>query len=175
VPDDLDSEVEIGGHPVRAGRLTVAAACEIESFLQTLESPIQFLESRVLGEKLPRYVPDPDNPGNVKEVNSVEVADILLQRSMEWPPDAIGALCNTIMLKKGAFSRVFIMAMVRAYNPHFTPEKIEEIADSALAFHDAVKMQMAALGVNTDPKDGAGLGVASNPPNESNGAGLSPS
>ncbi len=154
--------VEIGGHPVRAGRLTVAAACEIEAFLQTLESPLQFIDAKILAKAIP-------------EADCAMVADIIMQRSQEWPPDAIGALCSVKMLQKAVFARVFIGAMIRAYNPHYSPEKVDEITNAAVMPYDALTLQPIALGVNTDPKDGAGLGVASNPPNESNGAGLSQS
>jgi hypothetical protein len=41
--------VEIGGHPVRVGRLTMAAACEIETYLETLESPFERFDVSAAG------------------------------------------------------------------------------------------------------------------------------
>jgi hypothetical protein len=167
--------VEIGGHPVRVGRLTVAAACEIESYLETLESPLEFIDSNVLAKPLPRFVPDPDNEGALKEVNSAEVAEILIQRSMEWPPDAIGALCDVRMVRRAKFGKVFVGAMIRAYNGHMKPDKIDEIVNSALVPFDPLTIQPIALGITDDPKDESGLAVATSPASGSSGGGSSPS
>jgi len=148
--------VEIGGQLVKIGRLTVGAACEIEAYLETLETPLEFLDAKILAKAMP-------------EGNSAEIADIILQRSMEWPPDAIGALCSGAMLRKASFAKVFIKAMIRSYNPHIPIEDVARIADSAIVPFDSLALQPIALGVNTDPKDEFGMGVATDHPSVSNG------
>jgi hypothetical protein len=148
--------VEIGGHPVRVGRLTVAAACEIEAYLETLETPLEFIDSKILGKGLP-------------EAESMEVADIIMQRAMEWPPDAIGAICSVAMLRKATFARVFIKAVLRSYNGHMAETEIDKITDSAFVPFDALQLQPIVLGVSTDPKDESGLGVATGQPSGSSG------
>lgn len=150
--------VEIGGQLVKVGRLTVGAACEIEAYLEALETPLEFINSKILNKAFP-------------EGTSVQIADIIIQRSQEWPPDAIGALCSGAMLRKASFARVFIRAMIRAYNPHVPIEDVAKVADSAIVPFDALTLQPIALGVTNDPKDERGIGVATDPPNVSNGGG----
>jgi len=157
--------VEIGGQPVRIGRLTMAAACEIESYLETLESPFERFDVSTLKDKLP-------------EATAVEVAEILMQQSGAWPPDAISALCNVRMVRRAKFSRVFIGAMIRAYNGHMKPEEINRIVDSAvLLTGDNISQEIAliALGITDDPKDENGLAVAISPVSGSSGGESLPS
>jgi hypothetical protein len=154
--------VEIGGQPVRIGRLTMAAACEIESYLETLESPMDRFDIYAIKKQLP-------------EAAAMEVADILMQQSATWPPDAIGALCDVRMVRRAKFGKVFVGAMIRAYNGHMKPDKIDEIVNSALVPFDALTIQPIALGITDDPKDENGLAVATSPASGSSGGESSPS
>jgi hypothetical protein len=154
--------VEIGGHPVRIGRLTMAAACEIETYLETLESPFERFDVSALKEHLP-------------EATASEVADILMQQSATWPPDAIGALCDVRMVRRAKFGYVFIGAMIRAYNGHLKPDEIDRIVGLAFVPFDALAIQPIALGITDDPKDESGLPVASNPASGSSGGASQPS
>ena len=140
----------------------MAAACEIETYLETLESPFERFDVSTIKDKLP-------------ESTAIEVAEILMQQSGEWPPDAIGALCDVRMVRRAKFGKVFVGAMIRAYNGHMKPDKIDEIVNSALVPFDALTIQPIALGITDDPKDENGLSVATSPASGSNGGESLPS
>lgn len=131
--------LEIGGSTCRIGKLTVGAAIEIESHLTDYPSMFDTLkDSEVLGQV------------------STDLAEKLINEKLQelhfWPPDAITALCDIRFLKRGNFSHAFLSAMIRAYNPHFSPEEIASIANKATA-ENVFDLQMIALGVTSDPKD----------------------
>lgn len=152
--------VEIAGTPVRVGALTIGAAIEIESYLSTLKTPFERVESSPLLALM-------------DEARRNATIDKYLQQLSFWPPDAIGALCDPSFRRSGPFMRVVVASVVRSYNPHFSDEEIARIAASTSIF-DAIGLLPVFMGVSDDPKDGAGLGVA-DPPNESTGGAQSPS
>lgn len=144
--DNLIVTYDIGGEPCRVGKLTIGAACEIERYLATLETPLEKIErSKILTQ--------------IDGEKASGIIDSALQDLAFWPPDAVGALCSAKFLTRGEFALAFISAIVRQYNPHFTDADIERVASKATV-DDVFKLQAIALGANTDPKDESGLGVA---------------
>jgi Ni,Fe-hydrogenase III component G len=147
--DNRIKTLEIGGHTVKVGKLTMAAAVEIESYLETLESPLEKMErAKILTQ--------------IDKDAAIGVVDSLTQDLAFWPPDAIGALCDRRFLTRGKFGRAFVAAMVRAYNGHFEPSEVDRIANNA-TLEDVFAIQPIALGVTSDPKDLSGLGAATQP------------
>ena len=152
--------VDIGGETVRIGKLTLAAAIEIESHLADLPTPLERLEKSGVLPQLPAEV-------------AADLTGTAMQESAFFPPDAIGALCNSKILGRGSFGKAFLSAMIRAYNPHFDDGEIDRIAGKATA-ETVLAVQGIALGVTTDPKDESGIGAATIPQTGSTGGESSP-
>lgn len=152
--------LEIGGTTCRIGKLTIGAAIEIEEHLSACPSMFDTLKgSDILGQV------------------STDLAEKLINEKLQelhfWPPDAITALCDIRFLKRGNFSHAFLSAIVRAYNPHFSPDEIVSIANKATA-ENVFELQMVALGVTSDPKgESDSVSTKSQPKNGLTGAELS--
>lgn len=152
--------LEIGGTTCRIGKLTVGAAIEIEDHLSAYPSMFDTLK-------------DSDILGQVSTDLAEKLINEKLQELHFWPPDAITALCDIRFLKRGNFSHAFLSAMIRAYNPHFSPDEVASIANKATA-ENVFDLQMISLGVTSDPKDeSVPIATRNHPKKESTGAELS--
>jgi hypothetical protein len=147
---------EINGTPYRVGKLTLGAAVQIESHLSKLKTPLEiYNDSKALAVF---------TPGKAEEILNKAA-----QETMFWPPDAVTALCNTKFLTRGDFGIVFISAILAAYNPHLSPQEIENIAKSATTA-DVVQLQLIAFGADeTDPKGAAAAPATPKPADTLNG------
>lgn len=129
---------DIAGETIKAGKLTLGAALEIENHLKTLRTPFEVLE----------------NSNALKMVDS-ELAERLinekLQQEMFWPPDAITALCDQKFLTRADFGIAFISALIRSYNPHLDPKDIERIALRA-SVQDVIQLQLIAFDSDSNQK-----------------------
>lgn len=155
--DTRTTTIEIGGETVKVGKLTLGAAIEIEAYLQTIDTPLEIIERSKILAQVDKEVADKILDGHTQDLAF-------------WPPDAIGALCDKRFLTSGRFGKAFVSAIIRAYNAHLDDATVERIANRSTVDTVYLLTPIALLGVNSDPKDAAGVGVA-DPPNVSSGGG----
>ena len=160
--DNPVTTIEIGGEPVRVGKLTIGAACEIEAYLETLETPLEKIEkSKILTQ--------------IDKDAATGIVESALQDLAFWPPDAIGALSDSKWLQKAGFSKTFCAAVVRSYNPHFTDADVTRITDK-LTWDIPYILRVLSLPELFPKKEEPVPDVATpDRPNESNGGESSPS
>jgi hypothetical protein len=133
---------EIGGRSYSFGRLTIGMGVEIESYLRTLPTELEKIESSGILKTVSQDV-----------ANSI-VSDAL-QRHDVWPPDAISALCDRRFLTRSEFGMAFVKSALRQYNPGLSIDEIDKAASMA-TLADVLRIQAIAAGTDDiDPKEHA--------------------